>query len=97
VGIRFAIAGAVILRLSAKGLLILAALLVSAAKLSQEGVLSPMAATQELNRCLTCVRVAASRRGSAAPLEKQLRRQNNASDRRPRVTASLPHSALFQG
>ena len=73
-GIAFAIARAVLLQVSAKGFLILAAMLVSAAKLqSHHGALSPMAATQELNRCLTCVRVAASRRGSAAPLSKQLR------------------------
>ena len=48
----------------------------------------PMGATQELNRCLTCVRVAASRRRNAAPLAKQARRRNDAADRRPAAIAA---------
>jgi hypothetical protein len=79
----------VILKASAKGFLIVAAMLVSAAKLQSERGLNPMAATQELNRCLTCVRVAASRRGSAAPLTKQLRRRCEAADPRPAAIVSL--------
>lgn len=81
-----------ILRASAKGFLIVAAMLVSAAKLQSEHALTPMGATQELNRCLTCVRVAASRRRSAAPLSKQLRRRNDAADRRP---AAIDASVRF--
>jgi hypothetical protein len=74
----------VILRLSGKAFLILAALLVSAAKLhAQHHALTPMAATQELNRCLTVVRAAASRRGSAAQCPRQIRRTDNVSDPRP--------------
>ena len=63
-------------------------MLVSAAKLQSEHALTPMGATQELNRCLTCVRVAASRRRNAAPLAKQARRRNDAADRRPSAIAA---------
>jgi hypothetical protein len=83
----------VILRESANAFLIVAAMLVSGAKLHAEHALTPMAATRELNRCLTCVRIAASRRGGAAPLAKQVRRHGDAADRRPTVTVSLPGSA----
>ncbi len=81
------------LRSSGKAFLILAAVLVAGTKLHSQRSLSPMAATQELNRCLAFVRAAAARRGSAAPVTAQIRRNADAADRRPSVTVPLEHCA----
>ena len=83
-----------ILRVSGKAFLIVVALLVSAAKLHGQRTLTPMAATQELNRCLSVLRVAASRRGSAAPCPRQVRRSADAVDMDPKLKASLRRSEL---
>ena len=48
------------LRTSCNVVLIAAACLVTVAKLHNRGVASPMAATQELNRCLSVLRAAAA-------------------------------------
>jgi hypothetical protein len=53
----------VILRLSCRALLIAAACVVCAAKLHSRGVVPPIVATQELNRCLSLVVRAAARKG----------------------------------
>jgi hypothetical protein len=53
----------VILRLSCRALLIVAACVVCAAKLHSRGAIPPIVATQELNRCLSLVVRAAARKG----------------------------------
>ena len=82
------------LRPSGKAFLIVAALLICGAKLHSQRSVTPMAATQELNRCLAFVRAAASRRGSAAPATAQRRKRANAADRRPAVNVSQEDCAL---
>jgi hypothetical protein len=62
----------VILRLSGKALLITAACVVCAVKLHSKGVLTPATATQELNRCMSVVRAAATRkRTGRVPVERR--------------------------
>jgi hypothetical protein len=52
-----------VLRFTCRALVILAAALICAAKLRGNGPVTPVVATQELNRCLSVVR-AAARRGA---------------------------------
>jgi hypothetical protein len=54
----------VIFRYSCRAFVIAAACVASAAKLHSRGEVSPLVATQELNRCLSVVRAAARRSGS---------------------------------
>jgi hypothetical protein len=51
------------LQLSCRALLIAAACLASAAKLHARGTVSPIVATQEVNRCLSVVRAASAAKG----------------------------------
>ena len=53
-------------RYSCRAVVIAAACVASAAKLHARGDLTPLAATQEVNRCLSVVRAAARRSGAAA-------------------------------
>ena len=54
-----------ILRLSGKVFLITAACVICAVRLHSQRAITPMAATQELNRCLSFMRAASSRKGSS--------------------------------
>ena len=62
------------LRVSCKVVLIAAACLVAAAKLRAGGAVSPLAATQEVNRCLTVVRAAAAAKSIQGATSKRTRR-----------------------
>jgi hypothetical protein len=55
----------VILRLSGKVFLITAACVSCAARLHSQRAITPMAATQEVNRCLSVMRAASSRKGGS--------------------------------
>jgi hypothetical protein len=72
----------VILRFSAKIFLIAMACVGCVAKLHSERTLNPMVATQELNRCLSVVRAAAARKGSAATCPRNLAITAQRIDRR---------------
>jgi hypothetical protein len=65
------------LRLSCKALLILAACAAAAAKLHSRGVVSPLLATQEVNRCLSVVRAAAASKSLHDATSKRTRRARN--------------------
>jgi hypothetical protein len=72
-GTPFAFSSIVILRYSCRAFVIAAACVASAARLHARGDVSPLVATQELNRCLSVVR-AAARRSGAVPSTARARR-----------------------
>ena len=78
-----------ILRLSGKTLLIAAACVVCAVKLHSKGVLTPATATQELNRCMSVVRAAATRkRTGRLPVERRGNDATTAESHPSRLTDS---------
>lgn len=62
------------LRVSCKVFLIAVACLVGAARLQGRGVADPLAATQEVNRCLSVVRAAAGAKSLQDATSKRTRR-----------------------
>jgi hypothetical protein len=62
------------LRVSCNALLIAAACLVTVARLHARGIASPLAATQEVNRCLSVLRAAAATRSLQDGTAKRSRR-----------------------
>ena len=67
-------------------LLFAASVTVCAARLHGHN-LNPAAVTQELNRCLSAVRVAASRRGSSAPAVRARRGGSSPGQTPPQLEA----------
>lgn len=61
-------------RISCRVVLIAVACLLGAAKLQGGGVANPVAATQEVNRCLTVLRAAAAARSLQDATSKRTRR-----------------------
>ncbi len=81
------------LRVWTRSALVLLPLLVLAGRLHAQRTASPQGMTQELNRCLTIVRVAASRRrGEASGRETILRRA--ASGRTPSADGEATPAGL---
>ena len=65
------------LRVSCNAVLIAAACFVSGAKLHNHAVASPLAASQEVNRCLSVLRAAAGTRSLQDATTKRARRTRN--------------------
>lgn len=77
-----------LLRLSGKTLLITAACVVCAVKLHSKGALTPATATQELNRCMSVVRAAATRKRTGVPTERRGNEATTAESHPSRLTDS---------
>jgi hypothetical protein len=58
------------IRIVCHAVVILAACLVTAAKLRHQGAACPLATTQEVNRCLSLLRAASERRGPSEPARR---------------------------